>query len=615
MKYSMIKCSLAVAAVLNLANNAHAKTNDVATLEKVVVWADADRPIDAGGTYWRKLPPGVMVRQQSEYGALTDISINGSAFSEAGIIFNGAPVRNTQTEHFNADLAVPMEWLNPPHALTGLNLFRSSAGHSAGSFEARMNNRPGRGGSVTAGVGIDGLVFGRGNALETFDVGEEGIGWAGAFVDRTHASRIDGYPSDSLDRFSAGGRMGFGTEDWTFDAIASFLTRDFDCRGAYGTNEKYDAWEEDTLGMISADWRYDAGDDQASEISLLWTRERDKYRLYRANPDFYENKHWADTVTLKGSNRHHWTDAFFLDTRAEAAVEVYSTQHHNNYSGINPKTKNERFNRSNGSIALLPGYRAGNWEFAAGAAADLYSDFSSRCSPAGGITWFSDDNYSISLSYREGSRMPSFTELTYDSPDSLGTRDLTLQRTRTISLDVDYASEDGVIEAVRGGVFIARADNLIDWLKATPESPWTATQMAPVVTGGASGAVTTRVTDDLTLTTDGSIYIKDTKTDYYASRYALDYPIAALALEAKYRIVDGLFIRLRQGMEVWKSNPVRRGSNIRCVSRIESEWEMPFCRDLKLTVGMHDIFNQAFEVLPGQKMQGFTGFMAMTYSW
>ena len=95
----------------------------------------------------------------------------------------------------------------------------------------------------------------------------------------------------------------------------------------------------------------------------------------------------------------------------------------------------------------------------------------------------------------------------------------------------------------------------------------------------------------------------------------MDFPIASFSLEASYRIIDGWRVSYRQGLEVWKSNPVRRGSSVRNVSRVETTYELPFCRDLELTLGLSDLFNQAFEVYPGQRALGFTGYLAVTYRW
>ena len=599
-----------------LAGYALPATNDVVTLEAVVVWGEWEpvRSVRAADEIWRDASPALSVRGQGEEGTITDLSVNGSAFSEAGVVFNGATVRNAQTEHFNADLPVAADWLDKPRVLTGLDLFRAGAGHPAGSLAVGLKPPDERGGTASLGVGLNGLVFGRLNDIETFGLGASGRGWVGAFAEAAHADKTDGYGANPMDRAVAGGRMGFGTDVWSFDTLVSWQWRDFGCAGSYGANEKYPAWEEDQTGLVSADWKYDAGDDQASEFSVLWTRGRDAYWLYRDNPDFYRNTHLSDSVTLHGTTRRHFSDWAFVDLRGDADAEVYSTKHHNNYSGTNPKTKSESFRRFHGSVAALPGVRLGDWEFAAGAAAELYSDYAGTCAPAGGITYRSDEDSKISLSYREGMRQPSYTELTYDSPDSKGTIDLPLQRTRSVNLDGSL-EKVGDVRCVRAGVFLMQSENLVDWLKHDRSSTWKATALDPVTSFGFSGDAEWAATKDLALIPRGALVLKQTSTDYWASRYAMDFPIAAFSLEASYRVTELWRVSYRQGVAVWKSNPVRRGTDVQNLSRFETTVKAPFCRDLEVTLGLSDLFDQAFEVYPGQKALGFSGYLAVTYRW
>ena len=607
-----------------LAGRAFAATNDVATLPEVVVWGKREivRVDRVNEEIWRDASPALSIRGQGEAGTLTDLSVNGSAFSEAGVVFNGATVRNAQTEHFNVDLPVAADWLGEPRVLTGLDLFRMGAGHPAGSLSVGLKPPDERGGRASLGVGLNGYVFGRLNDIETFGLGTSGMGWVGAFAEAAHADKTDGYESNPMARTSVGGRMGFGTDVWSFDALVSWQWRDFGCTGSYGANEKYPAWEEDQTGLVSADWKCDAGDDQASEISAVWTRGRDAYWLYRDNPDFYENTHLADSVTLHGTTRRHFSDWSFVDLRGDADAEVYSTTHHNNYTGTSPKTKTESFSRFHGSVAALPGVRLGDWEFAAGAAAELYSDYAGTCAPAGGIKYLPDEDSKLSLSYREGTRQPSYTELTYDSPDSKGTIDLPLQRTRSVNLDWEFDGRSVVGRGLRSapqtarmGLFLMQSEDLVDWLKKDRSSAWKATALDPVTSFGFSGDAEWAATKDLSLIPRGALVIKQTSSDYWASRYAMDFPVASFSLEASHRVTELWRVSYRQGVAVWKSNPVRRGSTVQNLSHFETTVKAPFCRNLEVTLGLSDLFDQAFEVYPGQKALGFSGYLAVTYRW
>ena len=77
--------------------------------------------------------PGLTLRQQGQGNPQTDLSIRGSSFSAAGVTIQGLSLRNAQTEHWHASVTTPESWLEPPRVVTGLDRFRLSTGHPAGS--------------------------------------------------------------------------------------------------------------------------------------------------------------------------------------------------------------------------------------------------------------------------------------------------------------------------------------------------------------------------------------------------------------------------------------------------------------------------------------------------
>src|SRR5574344_1196091 len=267
-------------------------------------------------------PPRLAVREQGKFGSVADLSINGSAFSEAGLVLEGAALNNVQTEHLSADLPVPATWLAPGEVLTGIDLARRSSGHPAGSLLLALDRPLAPARSFTVGGGLDGLLFARFSDLETFSISPGVDGWAGAYLDATSADQVDGYSDNRLRRLSAGGRLGLASETLRGDLLVSSFTRSQGVRGYYGAAEKYPAWEDDTGGLVSGSLHYDAGDDQAAELSAVWTRAHDVYWLDRHRHEFYENKHTADTISLHSAARRHFTDALFVDLRADDVIEA-----------------------------------------------------------------------------------------------------------------------------------------------------------------------------------------------------------------------------------------------------------------------------------------------------
>lgn len=584
--------ALLIAAALSAA------TNSVQELQPVEVWGErlvavAVSPADAP---WREAGAAFAAREQGPAGGLADLSVNAGAFSESGLVLAGAPLRNAHTEHFNADLPVPSAWIGAAAVPTALDLARRTAGHTAGALALELSAPSGREGSVTAGAGLRGLAFVRADAAEGFAISGSVRGWAGAFVDAAHADRADGYDDNSLWRVAAGGRIGALAENWRADLLVTGFWRDFGVRGSYGANEKYPAWEEDAGGMLFGSWKYDAGDGQPAELTVSWQREHDVYWLDRYDHEFYENRHTSDSVVLHGATRRVLSEMFFVDLRSDTLFEIIRSRSLGDHSRVQE------------SLAAIPGVSVGDWEFSLGPAADLFSDYGSRFSGAGGIAYSFDEHTKAQLSYREAYRAPSYTELNYESPSSLGNSGLPLKGRRTVALDL-------VRDRARIGFFYARSSHLVDWLKTSRSSAWYATDLGEVDVFGASGEGEWKLGGGVTLRAEGELAKKFSDADYYASRYALDYPLAGLVGTLKWEIAEGLAASWRQGVEVWERNPIRRGGRIRNVSRAEASWELPFLRGVTARLGVDDIFDQGFEVFPGQRAAGISAYASLTWKW
>ena len=575
-----------------------AATNSVHELRPVEVWGERPAPAAAGAvdSVWRGASAAFAAREQGPAGGLADLSVNAGAFSESGLVLAGAPLRNAHTEHFNADLPIPSAWIGGVDAPTALDLARRTAGHTAGALALELSAPSGREGSVTAGAGLRGLAFVRADAAEAFAISDSVRGWAGAFVDAAHADRADGYDDNSLWRVAAGGRVGALAENWRADLLVAGFWRDFGVRGSYGANEKYPAWEEDAGGMLFGSWKYDAGDGQPAELTVSWQREHDVYWLDRYDHEFYENRHTSDNVVLHGATRRVLSELFFVDLRSDTLFEIIRSRSLGDHSRVQE------------SLAAIPGVVVGDWEFSLGPAADLFSDYGSRFSGAGGIAYSFDERTKAQLSYREAYRAPSYTELNYESPSSLGNSGLPLKGRRTVALDL-------VRDRARIGLFYARSSHLVDWLKGSPSSAWYATDLGEVDVFGASGEGEWKLGGGVTLRAEGELAKKFSDADYYASRYALDYPLAGLVGTLKWEIVEGLAVSWRQGVEVWERNQIRRGGRIRNVSRAEASWELSFLRGVTARLGVDDIFDQGFEVFPGQRAAGISAYASLTWRW
>ena len=126
----------------------------------------------------------------------------------------------------------------------------------------------------------------------------------------------------------------------------------------------------------------------------------------------------------------------------------------------------------------------------------------------------------VSLAYSETVRLPSYTELNYNSPTSLGNAGLERQHARSLELAVTTPINERV--RIRALAFIRRETDSVDWRKAAPGDPWRATNLDSVDVLGARLNFDLDVNDQLLVQIGGELLRKRTSNEPYSSRYTLD---------------------------------------------------------------------------------------------
>ena len=545
--------------------------------------------------------PGLSLRDQGAGGPQTDLSIRGGPFNSAGLLLNGLTLRNAQTEHWHADVPAPEVWFAAPAVLTGLDRFRTAPGHPSGSVSLELAPMTENLRSVTAGAGNKGLLFGNLLATETAPLAR-GTATAGAsaFLSYDRAAQTDGHGDNHLARATAGARLGAVSDTLQGDLVAAHAWREFGARGFYGTDPKYPAEERvrDTLVAGSLKWTEDPLN--PARLSAAWRRTDDTYWLDRNNHAFYENKHTTDFFALHGDTRRTLSETFSLDLRADADLETIDS------TSLGDHT------RSHASFAALPNATLGAFTFTHGGSLDLFSTDDPAWLPAAGVEWALSDTHTLYLSYTESARQPSYTELNYQSPSSLGNAGLDRQHVRAAETGWKGRAD---IFSWKAALFYEQGRNTVDWIKADPSKRWTAVNHSEIHTWGlaADGHAQLSAATDLGL--DLLALAKSCDDDFYASRYAMDYPDAAAGATLRHRFTRDLLVRLRQSVSKFESNPVRKHDDWLLDTGIEFQWRLPRLKGFTLNAGGANLLDDNFQIYPGQKSAGRRFFTSLAYTW
>ncbi|MDD5614227.1 MAG: TonB-dependent receptor, partial [Candidatus Omnitrophica bacterium] len=121
-----------------------------------------------------------------------------------------------------------------------------------------------------------------------------------------------------------------------------------------------------------------------------------------------------------------------------------------------------------------------NFNFFLSLRVDDYSIFNTEVSPGAVLTYSFNEDETVFSSFQRAYRVPSFTELYYDSPANTGNSKLSAEE--SLSWELGYVKKG---EYSYGASVFRRLDyDLIDWVKNSISESWSAKNMPRSETGG-----------------------------------------------------------------------------------------------------------------------------------
>lgn len=603
-KWTWLLAGLLAAPLLSPAGDT---TNILVQVEATALADAVAPPVDRGTTpaFVAGLP-GVSLRSQGYAAPQADLSIRGAAFSSSGLLLSGLSLRNPQTEHFQSDLPVPYDVFTAPQLLTGLDQFRTSSGHPAGAVT--LNFAPIDDVRRIEAGGGEGTQFGnlRLNHTDPVDnlttIGES-VFAEGASVDRT-----DGRADNYLNRWSAGAQVQARSGANQFDLLGSYGWRAFGARGFYGAPASLASEEQLAEALVVAAASFDDGTRDPSHLAASWQQTDDQYWLDRANHGLYANHALTDVATIHGDTRRPLGHDWDLDLRLDADEEWLNSS----YAGTIPSTDLGTHNRGHVSLAAVPRYTVDDFTFSAGGSLDAFSDDCPAWLPAAGIEWHPGKERRVTLSYTEAVREPSYTELNYNSPGSLGNNGLERQHTRTVELawrETRSYAEGGL------ALFAEDGHDLVDWVRQAPGGRWTAANLERVRTYGLVADATVPITRAVTAMFSYQALAKTCDTNVYAGRYVLDYPGQTVRLGVRARLTQDLAFACWQECGFYADNPARSGTDVSLAANAEIRWRMWPQEGVDVAVGVANPWNNSFETYPGQPTAGRRCYASMKRTW
>jgi len=405
------------------------------------------------------------IEQRGAGGAQSDIVLRGGGFAQTLVLVNGFRVNDAQTAHHNLDLPIPLEAMNSIQILEGAG----STLHGADALSGVVD-------FVTAAPAHSSILLRAGEG--SFGSNEESLlaGLArNSWSARATGSRnfSTGFIADRDYRNEdASVESWFGSRLGVTDLLLAASDRSFGADQFYGN---FASWERTKSWFTSA--RQELG--STTTAAFGYRRHSDDFVLIRSNPSIYENNH-VDR-SWQASLRHNFNLA--PDSLLLAGLEADGDSISSNNLGVHAR------NRGAGYIDVDLRPARHRWNLSAGARGEIFSgNIDPIFAPqlAGSLRLPHQLKLRASTGY--GFRIPTYTDLYYSDPSTVGNANLKPESAWSADSGIDWSPSPKFIISATG--FYSRQHNAIDYVRSTPADKWHATNLSGLRFAGVESSAT-----------------------------------------------------------------------------------------------------------------------------
>ena len=514
-----------------------------------------------------------------------DITMRGSNFEQVLVLVDGVPMNNPQTGHFNCDFPFSVGDVERVEILRGGSSTTYGAGAFAGMVHIvlkKMSPKPEL--SVTASGGANnfyGASVQAGKKFKNF-----GLRFS------ANKSKSDGYyEGREFDNLKLTAGLFYNKANTQLDFQAGYLKKDFGAQGFYAP---YPSIEE----IKSYSFRFRMKQTYAKfdySLTYSYNRHDDYFVLDRDRPSIFMNE----------------SDTFQNFVNLTAA---YKGGKFNSSVGV--EFKGERMDslnmgerkRNHGAMFMNVNYQlTESTGFDAGLRRNFESNDNSNFTIYTGMYHRLGQGMILRAGYGKSFRLPSFTELYYQSPSNIGNEALKPEISHNFEASLSWLRTHSQSDL---SLFYRKQDNLLDWAKYTDSqggtSPWTAVNVSQHDVLGVE--LTHRFRVKRTMFTIGIEGLKAVnQEESFISKYGLRFP--DLTLKAGVIQPLGKFAKVSANYtykKIYKTSEKGHFVNLSLTVPIQH---------VQLGLKMDNVFNSIIEEIPGLKVPGRWLYFTIGYSY
>ena len=405
---------------------------------------------------------GIDIRQRGVEGMQADLYIRGGSFDQTLLLIDGIKLEDAQTGHHTLNLLPPIDLSERIEVLKGpaARLYGQNAFTGDVPIVTKVS------GSGANQLAVQGGSYDQYHLKSTLQT----KGATGGVLGHFSYNTSNGYRhnTDFINRnyFVKGN---FEANEIPLQFLGYFSDREFGANGFYASPLATKQYEE-TQGSLVALSAVKKTERSIFKPRIYWRRGQDMYVFNRDNPSVYRNLH----ITNKAGVALDYSLFSSLGTTgigvdfARVGISSNNLGDHSRY--MTTIFAEHRFLLFEDKLDITPGL-----------AYNYYTDFGSHFFP--GIDFGLAFNSEFRVYGNVGStyRIPTYTDLFYNSPQTQGNPNLKPERATAAELGFRYSTANFSFSSA---YFIRNSENLIDYVKNTEEALWEANNIQEVTTGG-----------------------------------------------------------------------------------------------------------------------------------
>ncbi len=404
----------------------------------------------------------VQINQRGAGGYPADLSIRGTSFEQTLVLIDGFRANDPETAHNNLDLPVPLD-----------NMANIEVLHGAGSTLYGADALGGVIDFVTARPAANSLWVSAGAG----SFGENQQTFVGNYAHRNWAEQISGHRDYSsgfmYDRDYR--NESADSESWltsplgTTDVLLGGSDTPFGANNFYGNYPEF----ERTKGWFAS---IQQGLGAKTNVGYAYRRHTDNFILIRSDPSVYANNHIDKSWQAIARRQSTWNEKDGL----YYGLDFDGDSIHSNNLGDHAR------NWGSGYVDL--DWRS--WKratFSLGAREEIISGGYDVFSPTAAVAYWLHSKLKARASAGYGFRLPTYTDLYYSDPTTVGNANLKPESAWNYEGGFDWYPRNSIGVSATG--FYSPQSNFIDYVRTSPTALWHATNLNGLTFAGTEASL------------------------------------------------------------------------------------------------------------------------------